>query len=226
MALTAAQIVALSCQVCRVPGMTAQAGQFLNMVLQNLAQVYDFDFERKTNASLSILASSASYSLPSDHLRTREVFYSINGTIFYLTQWPLEEYDQLFQGPGISNYPDRYAIQVETTPHTILFYPPPAQPLTVTVRYQPTPDDITMPETSSVIPWFPNQQILLKELNAMVSMLSDDERSIDFEKRAEKSLSKFLVNSDDKEGYAQQVQLDRRTYRVRDNAKPTKQTVF
>jgi hypothetical protein len=225
MPLTAQQLINLSCQICRVPGMVQQAGQMLNMVLQDLAQVYDFDFERET-AILNVTASGAAYPLPSDHLRTREVFYSINGTIFYLEQMPLEEYDQLFQGPGITNYPDRFAIQVETVPHTILFYPPPAQPLAVTVRYQPTPADIAAPENSSVIPWFPNQQVLLKQLNGWVSTLSDDDRADDFENKAQKGLSKFLVNSDDKEGYAQQVKLDRRTYRNRDNARPTKQTVY
>lgn len=205
--------------------MISQAGQMLNIVLQDLAQVYDFDFERET-ATLNVNAQGAAYLLPADHLRTREVFYSINGTIFYLEQIPLDEYDQLFQGPGISDYPDRYCVKVETIPHTILFYPPPAQPLTVTVRYQPTPDDIATPEVSSVIPWFPNQKVLLKALNAMVSTLGDDDRVDSFEKSSERAFSKFMVNVDDKENYAQTVKLDRGTYRTRSNARPTKQTVF
>lgn len=225
MPLTSQQLVTLSTQICKVPGMIVQAGQMLNMVLQDLAQVYDFDIERVTT-TLSVSSQAAAYALPANHLRTREVFYSINGTIFYLNQIQLELYDQLFQGPGISNYPENFAIQVETIPHTILFYPPPAQVLQVTVRYQPTPADIAAPEASSVVPWFPNQALLLKRLNALVCTLADDDRLDSFEKSSNAALDKFMVNMDDKEGYAQTVKLDRTQFNPRNTSRPTKQTVW
>jgi hypothetical protein len=46
--LTAAQIVTLACQIAKAPGMTAQAGQLLNMILAELCQDYDFQVARRT----------------------------------------------------------------------------------------------------------------------------------------------------------------------------------
>lgn len=224
MPLNCSQLIALACQTAKCPGYTSQAGQLLNVILADLAQLYDFDFERETT-TLNIGPGSASYNLPANHLRTREVFYSVNGTIFYLNQIPLEEYDQLFQGPGINNYPGQFAIQIEASPHLIYFWPPPVIPLSVTIRYQPQPTDIFLPESNTAVPWFPNQDVLLKRLTAELMALTDDTRMDRFNKRADERLSKFLVMDDDKEGYAQRVKLDRRYFRGQSsNLKPTKQT--
>jgi len=226
MALQAQQIVALALSAGRgTSGYTTQAGQFLNLILSYLAQTYDFDELRKT-ATLNVTGAGASYALPADYLRAREVFYSVNGTIFYLNQIPLEDYDQMFQGPGISNYPEQYATQIETSPPTIYFWPPPALSLAVTVRYQSQPSDILTPETSSVVPWFPNQQYLIKRLTADIAMLTDDTRHKSLLDEAVQILDRYLMIDDDKSGYAQQVTLDRRRFRSTESLKPTKQTGF
>lgn len=221
---SASQIVELSCQICKVPGFKTQAGQLLNMVLANLAQVYDFDTERKT-ITLPIDGSSSFYDLPDDHLRTREVFYEIDGAVNVLTQMPLAEYDMLYKGAANEAYPRAYATMVEADPHRILLYPGYIQATTLTIRYQPQPSDITSPEVSNVIPWFPNQQILLKLLNAELSQLAEDDRMVAFGQLADNNLSKFLTMSDDKEGYARQVQLDGRMFRSPARLRPTKTTL-
>jgi hypothetical protein len=224
MAYSAAQIVNLALQAGRgTSGYTSQAGQFLNLILSFLAQTYDFDEVRKTT-TINLTGSSASYSLPTDYLRSREVFYNVNGTIFYLNQIPLEEYDQAFIGPGINDYPEQFATQIESG--LIYFWPPPNLSLAVTLRYQSQPADIFMPETSSTIPWFLNQQYLIKRLTADIAMLTDDTRHQTLVAEAEKILEKFLMMSDDKEGYAQQVTLDRRRFRSFGALKPTKVTGF
>ena len=226
MALQAQQIVALALSAGRgTQGYTSQAGQFLNLLLSYLAQTYDFDELRKTT-TITLSGSSASYALPADYLRAREVFYSVNGTIFYLNQVPLEEYDQYFQGPGINNYPEQFATQVETSPPTIYFWPPPNLALQCVVRYQSQPADILTPESSSVIPWFPNQQYLIKRLTADIAMLTDDTRHQSLLAESAAILDKFLMIDDDKSGYAQQVTLDRRRFRNISNLKPTKVTGF
>lgn len=226
MALQAQQIVALALSAGRgTSGYMTQAGQFLNLILSYLAQTYDFDELRKT-AVLNVTGAGASYALPADYLRAREVFYSVNGTIFYLNQIPLEEYDQCFQGPGISNYPEQFATQIETSPPTIYFWPPPALSLAVSVRYQSQPADILTPETSSVVPWFPNQQYLIKRLTADIAMLTDDTRHQSLLAEAVQILDRYLMIDDDKSGYAQQVTLDRRRFRSTGSLKPTKQTGF
>lgn len=226
MALQAQQIVSLALAAGRgTSGYTAQAGQFLNLILSYLCQTYDFD-ECRATTTINVSGAAASYSLPADFLRTREVFYSVNGTIFYLNQVPLEEYDQYFQGPGISNYPEQFATQVETSPPTIYFWPPPATALAVTVRYQRQMPDILTPESSSSIPWFPNQQYLIKRLTGDIAMLTDDTRHQALMAEAAAILDRYLMIDDDKSGYAQQVTLDRRRFRSTESLKPTKQTGF
>jgi hypothetical protein len=227
MALQAQQIVALALSAGRgTSGYTAQAGQFLNLILSYLAQTYDFDECRKL-ATLTLSGSSASYSLPADYLRAREVFYYVGGTPFYLNQIPLEEYDQLFNGAGINNYPEQYATQIEASPTPLIyFWPPPNLSLSVSVRYQAQPPDILTPESSSTIPWFPNQQYLVKRLTADIAMLTDDTRHQTLLSEAAAILDRFLMIDDDKSNYSQQVQLDRRRFRNISNLKPTKVTGF
>ena len=223
MPLSSQQLISLACQITKQPGFVTQAGLFLNMILSDYCQtIQDQDTIRQTTI-LNIGATAAGYALPDNHLRTREVFYSVNGAIFYLNQIPIEDYDQLFQGPGVDNYPEQFAIQVETTPHTIFFWPPPAIPLAVNIRYQPQLTDIPSPESSTIVPWFPNQRILLRDLCVDLLMMADDTaRKQDLTKDVEERMRRYLIMDDDKEGYAQTVKLDRRLFRPRDNFPPSK----
>jgi hypothetical protein len=223
MPYTSSQLVTLACQITKQPGFLTQCGQFLNMILADYCQtVEDLDSIRQTT-TINVGAAGAAYPLPANHLRTREVFYLVNGQPFYLNQIPLEDYDQLFVGPGVDNYPQSYCVQVETSPHTLLFWPPPAIPLSVTVRYQPQMADINSPETSAIIPWFPNQRLLLRDLCVDMLMMGDDtQRKQDLQKDVEIMMRKYLIMDDDKEGYARTVKLDRRMFRPRDNYPPTK----
>jgi hypothetical protein len=219
--LSAAQIVELACQACKVPGYKAQAGQLLNMVLDNLAQIYDFDTER-VEVDLPVSGDGAGYDLPENHLRTRQIQYSINGVPYKLVQFPFEQFKLLPTVSQPATYPRAFATNVAASPHQLLLYPRFIQSTTLTVIYQPTPSPIVAPESSNVIPWFPNQQILLKQLNAALSMLAEDDRMVSFDQIAETNLSKFLTMSDDKEGYAKQVKLDGRLFRSPDRLRPTK----
>lgn len=223
MAETASTLVNMACQIAKTPGMTIQAGKFMNMILADYAQTMDLDVIRTTTI-LNIDSQSAVYDLPSDYLRAVEVFYNINGTIFYLNQIPLSDYDQEFQGPGISNYPEQYATDIaQSTGPVMYFWPPPALPLAVTLRYRPQTADIANPETSSVVPWFPNQRILLKDMCVELFALADDSRGPAFMQEVEGRMKKYLIMDDDKEGFAQQVILDRRYFRPNGNARNTKQ---
>ncbi len=220
MALTSAQIISRACAIAKVPGYTSQAGIYLNMLLSTLCQTYDFD-SIKTTQTIS-LTNAAGYALNSDHLRTKEVFYSVNGAIFYLFQIPIETYHALFTGPGASNYPNKYAVDVSTTPNTILFYPPPSISQDVTVNYYPQKADIDTPESSTVVPWFPNQEYLIRKVAADLMLDSDDERQPLFEVQAEKMLSKILAMKDDKEGFSDTITLSRERFRTDTSQGPNK----
>lgn len=223
-------IIQKACAIAKAPGFTVSAGQYLNMVLHDLCETYDFDFIRQlqTIQASPVPANGDSslpigYALSDDHLRTREVFYYVNGEPFYLTQMPIERYDQLYNGPGVSNYPTNFAVRTETTPYTMYFYEPLQIPLTIFVRYQPEMPDIASPETSSEIPWFINQRYLLKKLAADLMNDTDDVRQPKFEADAEAMLRLFLAMKDDKEGYAQTIKLDRNVFRGGGSLRPTKQ---
>lgn len=223
MALTSQQIVTLACQIAKVPGYTAQAGQFLNFVLHELAQTYDFDFYAKA-ATISLTGSASSYNLPSDHLRTREAYYYVSGQPFYLAQIDIRRYHQLFNGPGVDSYPTMFAVDVSQTPNQFLPYPPPTQDLTLNVTYFPSHTDITTPETSSTVPWFPQQTYLTKAVAARLLDIADDTaRQVKLDMDCQKILSAFLSSDDDKQGYPQTIKLDRTTFSPGGGSlKPTK----
>ena len=230
MAYTAQKIVQKACSIAKAPGFVTQAGEYLNMILADLCQTYDFDFIRETQVlQASPVASTGDgvlptgYALSADHLRTREVFYRVNGVTFYLIQMPIDSFDQLPQSTGVTNYPTNYAIDTSTTPYTIYFYQPLVIPLTIFIRYQPQMPDITTPETSNVVPWFTNQRYLIKKLAADLMNDTDDERQTKYEEDAEKMLRLFLEMKDDKENYAQTIKLDRNVFRGGGSLKATKQ---
>ncbi len=227
MPYSASQLVSLACQITKTPGMIAQAGQFLNIILADYAQTIDMDTIRKT-IFLDVGGQTASYALPSDYLRGREVFYNISGEPVTVNEIPLEDYDKLFVGSGVASYPESWATDMSTTPPTIYFWPPPEQPVQLTIRYQPQTVDIASPESSSTIPWFPNQRVLLKDLCVDLLMLGDDTaRKQDLEREVMERMRKYLVMDDDKEGYAQTVKLDARRFRPSYNsARATKYTVW
>jgi hypothetical protein len=228
---TSAQIITPACQIAKVPGYTSLAGQLLNTILEELWQVYDFAFSRlKTFIDLTqaqpldAFQQPLGYLLPTNHERTLEVYYVVNGAPRMVTQLPIEQYDTLFQSNVGSSYAEFFCIDVSQTPHRMLVYPTPPLAVGVYVRYLPQQSPITTPETSSTVPWFPNQLYLITRLSAELMMVSDDNRRDKFLEDAAGILSKYLTNGDDdREGYVRQVKLDPRYFRTGYSDKATKQ---
>jgi len=82
----------------------------------------------------------------------------------------------------------------------------------VTVRYFAQMPDIVTPETSATVPWFPNQDYLLAELKAQLADLVDDSRAAEFRANALQKLDRFMKLTNDDEGRAQTLKLDRRRF--------------
>ena len=131
--LTSQQIVTLACQIAKAPGFTAQAGQFLNARLIQLALEQDMDIIRRT-VTIPVVTGTSKYNLPANYLRAREVFYNLNGVVFTLTSRALDDYDQLYNGQSLQDYPYLYATDIAATPPAIYLYPAPSVSLTLTVR--------------------------------------------------------------------------------------------
>lgn len=257
MALTANQIVAYACQIAKVPGFVSQGQDFLNLFLEELAQNYDFpaaaylfqNFTVGPNAGtgpqgtqwylLQLPANTNPILSNAKYLRTHSVFYSVSGTIFYLTQIPLEDYDRLFQGTGISNYPYWYSVDTTGSPNLatvqMAFYPPPNLSLSVSIRNQYQPNAINFGSTGgSSIPWFPQQDILVDGVACKLFRLTSDMRYENARdnlygnsaKGIDGSINKYMKMMDDRENYAMTVKLDRRRFRSTVFLKPTKTTGF
>lgn len=220
MPLQATQIVSLAAQIAGCPGFTSQAGQLLNMILSDLCQTYDFDLAKKTTV-LTLGTSSGPYSLPSDYLRALrdDIFYTFNGVPYPLTSVDLAEFDAYPTQAGFNAYPTVYATDMSLSPPALYVWPPSNGSLPLTVRYYAQLSDITQPETSATVPWFPNQDYLVTRLAGELMKIADDERWEAFlggsDAGAQGILDRYLKLSDDKETRAQRVTLDKRYFRPR-----------
>ncbi len=226
MGLQAQQIVSLACQIAKVPGMTSQAGQFLNTVLQTLAQDYDFDVIRKTytfnfntsNTGFTYAAGSGPNAMPTDFLRAHR-----NGAFYLLSQVPYtligvsqEEFDTYVQQPGTASYPSRFYVDVapmsDGDPANLYVWTPAAGAYPCTIRYNPQMADISAPETSTTVPWFPNTDYLIQAVAARLMMIANDDRYPTYSQMANDALTAYLKMKDDPETAVKRVGLDRRFF--------------
>src|SRR5258708_12155262 len=142
MPLSAAQICARAAQIARVPGFLTQAGDSLNIVLQELCQDYDFALARKTyqfNFNTGQLNSlgQAYQDFPADFLRAirNECFYFISGVPYPMIPLDLSEFDMLVQQAGVQNFPIFFYVSMPDSPPRAFFLMPPNRPYPVTLKY-------------------------------------------------------------------------------------------
>ena len=200
------------------------AGVYLNNVLEELCMTYDLEINTAT-ATVSLTGAGPNngigpYSLPTNYLRakSRDLTYYIDGVPKQLIQITLQEMDALILTTGIANYPQNYATDVSpltTQAAPLLYvYPPPTIIIPLQVRYFLLQADITTPETSSAIPWFPYQQYLIKRVAGELMGEAGDPRADaylgDSPSGCVGMLRRYLNLQGDTEDTIQQVQLDAR----------------
>lgn len=226
MALQAQQIVTLATQAAGVPGMTSQAGQYLNMILSDLCETYDLDLIKATTV-LNISSGVGPYNLPAAYLRTLpgEVFITFNNVPYPLVPLDLAEFDSLVQQPGLQSIPTMFATDMSQTPPVIYFWPPPNGVYPVTIRYYQQMPDIASPQSSSVVPWFPNANYLQTCLAGKMMEHVDDSRADSFLAKAEGILNKYLKMKDDSSDRSMRVKLDRRYFGQNFSRIPNTKTV-
>lgn len=229
MALTSAQIVALACQDAAAPGYTAQAGQLLNVVLQNLCENWNFDAAKGTtvfnfNASVqtnpllypNVQPGGGPYPLPADFLRMvddKDATWYLNGVAYPMIPCDLSEYDNMVMTAGFQSYPYIFATDVSQQPANLLVWPPASGAYQCMIRYYRLMPDIATPETSSAIPWFRNTNYLRVQLAAELMGITDDTRRNEWLERATSILQAYLKLKDDNSDRAIEVKLDRRRFR-------------
>ncbi len=229
MALTCAQLISLACSDAAAPGYTAQAGQLLNVVLQNLCENWNFDAAKgttvfnfspstTTNPNLypNVQPGGGPYALPADFLRMvddKDAIWYLNGVPYPMIPCDLSQYDNLVQQSNLQSYPYIFATDVSQAPANLLVWPPASGAYQCMIRYYRLMPDITTPESSGTVPWFRNTNYLRVQLAAELMGITDDTRREDWLNRATSILQAYLKLKDDDSNRAQEVKLDRRRFR-------------
>jgi hypothetical protein len=232
MAFTAAQIVALACNEAKCPGFVTQGGNYLNLTLKDLWLHRDLKVNRKTQTLTVSTGTFGPFALESDYMRTYDLFYLQNNLPYFLKPAAQEMFDQQFKDPAVGNYPYMYATDLSdaaqaafSTAGTIYIYPVTSASLSLTHRYMQQRADITTPETSSVVPWFADQDYLIKATAYRLMGITDDERQAKYMTDCEAMLRTHLIMAaDDEQQIVRAVKLDPWRFRTNRSYKPTKIT--
>lgn len=234
----------MACQIAKAPGFTAQAGELLNSILQELCQTYDFDVAQGT-FTLNFLQNSvawnnpnvqqgSAYDLPADFLRQdiNDIQWFLQGVVYKMVAADLDEFDSLVQTAGLQSYPYIYTIDMGTTPPVLVVWPPPSGGYQLMGRYRRQMPDIATPASSSTVPWFPNSNYLYTRLAGELMKLTDDDRVTTYLGNGTEEnvglaggiLRSYLKLKDNQSDRAQTVKRDPRRFGSNFNALPvTKQ---
>lgn len=248
MALTAAQICTLARQEAKCPAYTAQSGQLLNYILDDLCQNYDFDTIRKTATGAFVTSGPSTWgyapgsgpnAMPADFLRLARTgsFYYISGVPYPLIGVTQETFDKLVQQAGFSSYPVQMYVDVSPMsaqlPANMYVWPPAAGGYIYYARYYPQMAQIAIPETSSTVPWFPNTNYLITRLAGELMKITNDQRAVLFLGDNDETtplgagciLRKYLDMKDDAETAPKTVMLDRQRFGPAFSRLPNTKTV-
>lgn len=226
--MTSAQIIDLACQIAKAPGYKSQAALFMNSRLLQIALQQDLDIVKRFYTFNTSIGQEL-YPLPANYLRARQVFYYNNGVAYDLDQRSIEEYNRLFQGPGLDDYPYLFATDISgslsgNAPIPQLYlYPQPIVELQIEILYFDKSVEVTDPANSETIPWFQDQLLLVKDIAAQLMAITDDTRADASLAGVDKMFTSYLQMANDKEQRVQKVSLDTDNFRTaRRSVRPTK----
>ena len=230
--LQAQQIVQLACTIAKCPGYLSQGGQFLNMALEDLWLHRDLKINRVTEFVTVQANNYGPFTLPLNYLRTYDLFFQQNNLPYFLNPISTEEWDQEFKDPSIANYPYEFmTILVDETTAIagnsagqLFIYPQSSGQIVLTHRYMVKQPDISAPETSIIVPWFPDQDYLIKATAARLMDITDDTRRESFLQQCQNMLRIHLIMEGDEQQVVKSVRLDPRRFHSNRSLKPTKIT--
>ena len=230
--LQAQQIVSLACGIAKCPGFTVQGGLFLNLTLEDLWLHRDLKVNRKTVQIPVQANNNGPFPLAADYQRTYDLFFQQNNLPYFLHPISTEEYDQEFKDPSIANYPYEfmtllYDAQTAITNGSagqLFIYPQSSGQISLTHRYMQERPAMVSPEISSEIPWFEDQDYLVKATAGRLMDLTDDSRRESFLAQCEGMLRIHLIMEGDEQAVVKSVRLDPRRFHTNRTLKPTKIT--
>ncbi len=224
--LSSAQIVQRACEIAKCPGFTQQGGQYLNLTLQDLVLHRDLKMLRKQETIAITVGSNGPFALPTDYLRTYDLFYTVNNFPYFLFPMSQEQYDQLFKDPSIANYPYAYTTdltaQQTQAAGSLFIFPQSTTPLSLTHRYMVQMPDVTTPELSSATPWFPDQNYLITATAMRLMQTTDDARYEAFKNDCDRLLMTHLIMEGDEQKVVKEIRLDPQRFHMNRTLRPTK----
>lgn len=226
MTITSAQIITDACQIAKCPGYTAQAGRALNLALSDLVLHRNLKVNLISSTVLVPANSFGPFNLEANYLRTYDMFYTVSGTPYFLNPCSLKQIDAENYQSGTSNYPYEWASDLSSVPTTglgkLYIYPASNSGVTITHRYYNQQADIVSPESSSVVPWFSDQDYLIHATAARLMRITDDDRYAKFMEDCGKLLMIHLMEEGDEQQVVKEISLDPRRFRVGGSGRPTK----
>ena len=246
--MQSAQICLLASQVAKGgTGMLPLAGQWLNLVLEDLKLNKDLKVNRVTQMITVQAGIYGPFALESDYLRTYDLFFPIpaagaatsGGITQFLYPCTMEQFDSEFKDPSTANYPYEFATDLSTQAQTtaaalasgpsaglLYIYPQSSGQIQLTHRYMINQPDISVPETSTTVPWFPYTEYLVTATAANLMGVTGDDRSDAFRSRAQDMLRPHLIMEGDEQGTVHSIRLDPRRFHFSKGLKPTKAYPF
>ena len=230
MAYTASQIVADALAIAKCPGFTQQGGRALNFVLDDLVLHRNLKVNLVT-ATINVLPNNnGPYNLEDKYLRTYSLSYLIDSTRQFLDPSSLQEYDTDNVNVGAGGYPYEYATDLSPVSSAgvglLYIYPTANTAINMQHRYYLEQSPISFPESSSVVPWFADQDYLIQATALRMMRITDDSRYDNWVKMCENMLEIHLLTEGDEQQVVKEVKLDPRRFKVGGSAKPTKTDPF
>lgn len=231
-------------------GMVSIAGQFLNIVLEDLKFNRNLKINRVTQMITVSVGTYGPFALEPDYLRTYDLFFPLptsggatsGGLTEFLYPVTMEQFDAEFKDPSMSNYPYEYATDLSTDAQVwsggsqgngtltsagqLFIYPQSSGQIVLTHRYMVNQPDIVGPETSAITPWFPFTQYLVNQTAALMMGVTGDDRQARMLEENEKMLRPFLIMEGDEQQTTHKIRLDPLSFRGPRGLKNTKASPF
>jgi hypothetical protein len=231
-------------------GMVDIAGQWLNIVLEDLKLNKNLKVNRVTQILNFPAGTFGPLALEADYLRTYDLFYQIpsvggitgSSQTLFLNPVTMEQFDAEFKDTQETNYPYEYATDLSTQAQVwsggaqgngslssaggIYIYPASSGVLALTHRYMKNQPDIVTPSVSNLEPWFAYTEYLITATAAGMMGVTGDDRSDAYRARAQDMLRPHLIMEGDEQQTVQNVRLDPRHFRFNRGLKPTKASPF
>lgn len=190
--MTRGEIITEALQLGGNPGLTTRAQNFLNLFLDHLYRVFDWDFLLK---EASISGSSYTFTLPADYGRVLSVSLdAVGSTAIGLEPLIQASYPDLWQrtrvdnanGTRTSSAPTHFAIS-PTTPSGIV-WPVPSNSWTGKMLYYHIPAELT---SDGEYPVFPHSLALVNAVTNYVESYERESLQILIERAADEVLKKY-----------------------------------